>query len=210
MSEGVTYEWVMSHIQEHNADYAKAIKDTALMSDGAHIAGSTCACNEWGVSQVTWLVHVCDMTHSYMWHDAFIYDTWRIHICDMTHSYMWHDAFIYVTWRIHICDMTHSYMWHDPCMLQDPPVAVTNAACSRCHDSCVRDMPQFYMWHDSFVRDTCDTTRLRWWVTGLHVRVDPVDPAQFPICDTSHSLTPLHVAWLRWPLRETQLVRETN
>ena len=37
-------------------------------------------------SCVTWLIHMCDMTHSYVWHDSFI--------CDMTHSY--------VTWLIHI------------------------------------------------------------------------------------------------------------
>jgi len=36
---------------------------------------------------------------------------WRIHMCDMTHSYVWHDAFICVTWLIHMCDMTHSYVW---------------------------------------------------------------------------------------------------
>ena len=28
-------------------------------------------------------------------------------VCDMTHSYVWHDSFICVTWLIHMCDMTH-------------------------------------------------------------------------------------------------------
>jgi len=36
------------------------------------------------------------------------------HVCDMTHSYVWHDSFICVTWLIHMCDMTHSYVWRDP------------------------------------------------------------------------------------------------
>jgi hypothetical protein len=36
---------------QHYADYPKVIKDTALMSDGAHIAASTCGCS-WGVAQV--------------------------------------------------------------------------------------------------------------------------------------------------------------
>jgi len=35
---------------------------------------------------MTWLIHMCDMTYLYVWHDAFM--------CDMTHSYAWHDAFI--------------------------------------------------------------------------------------------------------------------
>ena len=47
---------------------------------------------------VTWLIHMCDMT---------------LYMCDMTHSYVWHDAFICVTWLIHMCDMTHSYLWND-------------------------------------------------------------------------------------------------
>ena len=62
---------------------------------------------------VTRLIHMCDMTHSYVRHDSFICVTWLIHMCDMTHSYVWHDSFICVTWLIHMCDMTHSYVWHD-------------------------------------------------------------------------------------------------
>jgi len=86
---------------------------------------------------VTWLIQMCDMTHSYprqgycvrcllrrsrcdiglihshLWHDSFTYVAWLIHICDMTHSHMWHDLFIYATWLIHMCHMTHSHMWHD-------------------------------------------------------------------------------------------------
>ena len=60
------------------------------------------------------LIHMRDMSHSSVQRDAsFICVTWRIHMCDMTHSYLWHDAFICVTWLIHMCDMTHSYVWHD-------------------------------------------------------------------------------------------------
>jgi len=61
--------------------------------------------------------------------DSFIYVTLLLHICDMTHSYVWHDSFIWrrrrVPWLvlepsigavglstlrrlIHICDMSHS------------------------------------------------------------------------------------------------------
>jgi len=34
--------------------------------------------------------------------------SWLIHTCDMTHSYVCHDSFICVTWLIHVCDMTRS------------------------------------------------------------------------------------------------------
>ena len=104
---------------------------------------------------------MCDMTHSYVWHDAFICKTWRIHMCDMAHSYVWHgtficvtptnsyvwhdsftrvwyDSFICATWRIHMCGMTHSYAWHDAF------ICVT----WRIH---MCDMPHSYVWHDWFI-----------------------------------------------------------
>jgi len=86
------------------------------------------------------LRYMCDMTHSYVCHDAFMYAWLKLfisvtfletqHMHDMSHSYVWHDSFMYViyvtglihTWQnscmyvtrlIHTCDMTHSYMWHD-------------------------------------------------------------------------------------------------
>ena len=62
---------------------------------------------------VTWLIHVCDMTHSCVWHDSFMCVTWLIHVWDMIHSCVWHDPFMCVTWLIHVCDMTHSCVWHD-------------------------------------------------------------------------------------------------
>jgi len=74
---------------------------------------------------VTWLIHMCDMTHS-----------WFIHMCPtlmMLPSYLWHDSSICVTWLVHdsyicvphgwcllrICDMAlscwqfNNTMWHD-------------------------------------------------------------------------------------------------
>ena len=62
---------------------------------------------------VTWLTQICDMTHSNVWDISSIRVTWLIRMCDMTHSYVWHDSIICVTWLIHMCDTTHSYMWHD-------------------------------------------------------------------------------------------------
>ena len=62
---------------------------------------------------VTWLIHMCDKTHSYVWHDSFICVTWLIHMCDTTYSYVWRDSFICMTWLIHMCDTTYSYVWRD-------------------------------------------------------------------------------------------------
>jgi len=44
-----------------------------------------------------------------------------IHICDMTQTYLRRDLFMCVTWLIHMCDMTHSYVPHCPscCPVRD-------------------------------------------------------------------------------------------
>jgi len=45
------------------------------------------------------------MTHSYVWDDSFICVTRLIHMCDMTHSY--------VTWLICMCKTNLLCFWHD-------------------------------------------------------------------------------------------------
>ena len=71
--------------------------------------------------RATWLIHMCDVTHSYVRHDSFICATWLIHTCDMTHShvsfsyanltcmYAWHDSFICESWFLHIWDVAFSH-----------------------------------------------------------------------------------------------------
>ena len=56
---------------------------------------------------VTWLTHICDLPHSYVWHDSFICVTWLIKMWDMTHWDVGHDSLRCVTWLIEICDVTH-------------------------------------------------------------------------------------------------------
>ena len=123
-----TYKWVMSHIWKsrvaHINESCCTIAGRAAAEWQAHGAitrhenGATkrLARLDTGGSSficVTWLIHMCDMTHSHVWHGAFICVTWLIHMCDMMNSYVWHDAIIFVTWLIHMCDMTHSYVWPD-------------------------------------------------------------------------------------------------
>jgi len=98
---------------------------------------------------VTWLIHMCDITHPYVWHDSFIlwhdpylWVTWPIHMCDMIHSSAWHDSCICVTWPILMCDMTHSHVWHDPSMCLTWPI----------HDC---DMTHFRLGHDQKKMNKC-------------------------------------------------------
>jgi len=74
--------------------------------------------------RLTWLIHTCDITYSYMSHDVFIH-TYKIHThihrlihtCVPTHSYTHTQPLptcVVECWFVHTCDITHSYMWHDP------------------------------------------------------------------------------------------------
>ena len=87
---------------------------------------------------VTWLIYTCGVTHSYVWHNSFTRVTWLIHVCNMTHSHVWHGSFICMTWLIHLCDMTHSRVWHD----SFTHVTWLIHMC---------DMTDSYVWHDSFI-----------------------------------------------------------
>jgi len=75
---------------------------------------------------------MCDITHSFVWHDSIIRVTWLIHTCDITHSCLWHDlrwrenlntallvcfhksnSFLHLAWFIRTCDVTHPYAGHN-------------------------------------------------------------------------------------------------
>jgi len=90
---------------------------------------------------VTWLIHKCDMTHSYMWRDSFIRVTELIHMCVTTHSYVCHDSFI-CTCLLHMCDVTHSHLLSNSC------ISVTWLIY-------MYDVTRSYVCRDSFVFVTC-------------------------------------------------------
>jgi len=48
-----------------------------------------------------------------VWHDSFMCVTWLIHVCDVTHSCVWRDSFMCVTWLIHACAVTPSCLWRN-------------------------------------------------------------------------------------------------
>ena len=135
------------------------MSSTYLYVDGVHIRDMTHS-YVWHDSfiWVTWLIHMCDLTHSYVWLDSFICVTRLIHMCHMTHSYVWHDQFICVTWLMHMCDMTHSYVWHDsmtcgsPCHLHVIYIAYVDDVREYAHMQC--------RWHVIYIRHT----QCRWHV----------------------------------------------
>ena len=59
---------------------------------------------------VTWLLHVCDMTHLYVWHDSIIRVTWFTSVLcfpkratRIQFKKVWRDSFTHVAWLIHVC-----------------------------------------------------------------------------------------------------------
>jgi len=115
-----SYVWHYSFISA-----TRLIPETTYLLTMAHCYDDTtnaydsCVC-------VTWLIHMCDITHSYVRHDSFIYVTWHMRDFGMTRSCVRHysctcatwivymcESCVYATWLIHVCDMTHSYVWHD-------------------------------------------------------------------------------------------------
>jgi len=58
--------------------------------------------------------YMCDITDPHVWHDSFICVTWLIHVCDMTHSDRLSESVVSHMWMkwshmwMSMCDMTHS------------------------------------------------------------------------------------------------------
>ena len=106
------------HIHTCHMTHSHTRRDSFICDDTTHLYA-------WhdSFARVTWLMHMCDMIHSYVWHDcAMTYHMspksqhdqltcpTHIYIYDMTHSNGCHDVITCVTWHMHMCDVTHSYV----------------------------------------------------------------------------------------------------
>ena len=98
------YEWVVSHIwMSHVTRLHETCHTHTYCTNYSHMTHHVC--------------NMCDMKYSYVWHDLFISVTWLIHVRDVTPSYMWHDSSRYkicVTRNIRTCDMTPFICRWDP------------------------------------------------------------------------------------------------
>jgi len=102
-----TYVYVNIYIHIYTHIYLKPVPQPR--SRTAHSLAGSCP-----FTCVTWLIHVCDMTHPCALHDSSIcVPRFKMSLSLAAHSYMWHDAFICATWLIHMCYTTHLYVCHD-------------------------------------------------------------------------------------------------
>ena len=119
-----------------------------------------------------------------MWHDSFLCVTWLLHMCDVTYSYVWRDSFM-CQMTPFICDIRHvTSLWHthvprhmchershirhcvwwDVSHINETYVKLRKHACN------MRKVPydmHSYVWHDLFI---CVT----WF---LHVSNDSIHNA---------------------------------
>jgi len=114
-----------------------------------HVGDMTCMmglvhmCNSFFL-WLHWLIHICDIADSCVWHGSFTGVTWLwasdtflptvLTMCGTTYSYVRHDSFMCDTRLIHIRDVAHSCEWH---------AYVTHT------DEC--DMTLSHLWNDSFM-----------------------------------------------------------
>ena len=145
-----TYECVMAHIWMTHSKHMNGSCHAYECVVCAGIPKNQCTHDtyDWVVSPYTWMSHVTHMNescHTYEWVTP---HTWTgVHVCDMTHSCVWSESFIYVTWRIHMCDMTHSHgqvmshiwMCHR-CRNADKPDTVFKGSSAKEKHSFVREL----------------------------------------------------------------------
>jgi len=119
-------------------------------------------------SCVTWLIQLCAMTHSHVYHIFQSCVTWFIQLCAMTLSHVCHIFQSCVTWLIQLCAMTHLHVCH---IFQSRVTwliqmcAMTHSHVCHIFQSCVTWLIRIpardpttsirYVWHDS---DVCVMT----------------------------------------------------
>ena len=108
--ERVTSQVWMSHVTGVNESRHRCewVTSQVLMSHDSHVWHDSFIC-------VSRLIHACDMTDAYVC-DGLMHIShmsYMIYMSYMTHSYAWHNSFLYVTWLICIFQMIQNVVRKD-------------------------------------------------------------------------------------------------
>ena len=144
---------------------------------------------------------MCDVTHSYLWHDPCICAAWRICMCHVTFSHVWHDEFRWVARRIYMRVIMYLHVWHDACVcvvwrihmccaIRDVLGSCRGVPC-RLH---VYSMTHPNVCHDSFKSGTWliqnlghDSFKCCIWLSEIwDITRTNVGQESFKICDTNN------------------------
>jgi len=180
------------------------------------------------IRNMTWFIHICDMTHPHVWHDLFIILKRLKYMYDVTHYFMfsakqnttWHDLFIYETSLDYMFDMTHLHVWNCWCMTWLVYVHDVTHLCVWRDFVCViwlihmRDMTYSYVWHDLFTCVTwlihmCDMTYSYWNMTFSYVLHKSRTSVWHDLFTCMTRLL-IHVTWLIHMCDMTQFIRVTS
>jgi len=114
----VTYEWVMSHMNESCHIWMSHVTCEYVKSKSPIFIRTVCTL--WWVMAysdvwrgsficVTWLIRMCDMTHSYVWLDLrWLLCVWVDVSC---HTYEWVASHIWMSRVTHVDESCHTYGW---------------------------------------------------------------------------------------------------
>jgi len=146
----LTYESSMSHIWTSRISLLRPSLDSRWLT-----------CVTASLPRVTWLIHTCNITHSYVWCCLCVCHR-LIHMRDMTHSYVCHDPCI--TWLTLMSGVTHTCdIWMSRTSLLRPSL-----------ESHVWVMSHMYMSHVSHVLSrntrtclTCECGMSHIWMSHI-------------------------------------------
>jgi len=96
------------------------LRSLLIVATLCHVESSACVTC---LNHACGRTHLCDMTHSYVWHDASCWSM-RVHMWDMTRNHtwdlsylcVWHEVFGCGIWLVRMCDMIRACVGFDSLM----------------------------------------------------------------------------------------------
>ena len=143
----VWFIWDMTQLfVRHVSFISGAVRMCSLIRTGLFVC--VCVWFIWDMTQL-WVRHDSFTSGADVWHDSFIFVTGLVHMCDMTHSYVRHDLITCATWLIHIGCGSWVFANKNRFVCICICVCVCNSYEKGLNYTC--DMTQSYVQYDSFI-----------------------------------------------------------